>query len=346
MKTSHRSRFCCGLLLAAFITPGSTWAHPPADEMAAAANYFLAALTPEQRAKATFELKSDERLNWHFIPKERKGIPLKELTSAQRHLAHALLSSGLSQRGYAKATTIMSLEQVLAELEGPSRNFPRDPELYFVSIFGQPDAKGTWGWRWEGHHLAMNFTVVKGEFIASAPNFLGANPAEVRTGPRKGLRVLAAEEDHARQLVKSLNDDQRKVAVYTNVAPKDIITGADRKARALSPEGLAASKMTKDQRTLLLTLLKEYVYRVRPDVADKDLAKIEQAGLDKVHFAWAGSLEPGKGDYYRVQGPTFLLEYDNTQNGANHIHAVWRDFNGDFGEDILKKHYEETPHEK
>jgi hypothetical protein len=314
--------------------------------MANAANNFLAALTPEQRTKATFELKSDERLNWHFIPKERKGLPLKELTSAQRHLAYGLLSSGLSQRGYAKATTIMSLEQVLAEVEGPNRKIPRDPELYFISIFGQPDAKGTWGWRWEGHHLALNFTVVKGEFIAGAPNFLGSNPAEVRSGPRKGLRVLWAEEDNARQLVKSLNEEQRTVAVYTNVAPSDIITSADRKARSLSPQGLPASKMTKDQRTLLLSLLKEYVYRVRPDVADKDLAKIEQAGLDKVHFAWAGTFEPGKGSYYRVQGPTFLLEFDNTQNNANHIHAVWRDFNGDFGEDILRKHYEQTPHEK
>src|SRR5262249_3316938 len=212
-------------------------------------------------------------------------------------------SSGLSQRGYAKATTIMSLEQVLGEMEGPNRRFPRDPELYFISIFGTPDANGTWGWRWEGHHLALNFIVVKGEFVAGAPNFLGSNPAEVREGPRKGLRVLAAEADLGRQLVKSLNAEQRAAAVYTNVAPADIITSANRKANPLSPEGLAAVKMTKEQRELLLTLVKEYVNRVRPDLAHNDLAKIEHAGFDEVHFAWAGSLDPGKGDYYRVQGP-------------------------------------------
>ena len=337
------------LVLATFIIQGeinSALAHPAATDMAAAANNLLATLTSDQRAKAVFELKSDERLNWHFIPKERKGIPLKELTPAQRHLAYALLSTGLSQRGYAKATTIMSLEQVLADMEGPGRRFPRDPELYFVSIFGSPDAKGTWGWRWEGHHLALNFTIVKGEFIAGAPNFLGTNPAEIRQGPRKGLRVLSAEEDLGRQLVKSLNAEQRAVAVYTNVAPADIITAADRRAHKLSPDGLAAAKMTKEQRDMLLTLIKEYVNRVRPDVAESDLAKIQKAGFDKIHFAWAGSLEPGKGDYYRVQGPTFLLEYDNTQNNNNHVHAVWRDFGNDFGEDLLRQHYEQTPHEK
>jgi hypothetical protein len=262
------------------------------------------------------------------------------MTSAQRHLAYGLLNSSLSQRGYAKATTIMSQEAVLAELEGPARKIARDPELYFVSIFGQPDAKGTWGWRWEGHHVAFNFTIVQGQYVAGAPNFYGANPAEVKEGPRKGLRVLAAEEDLARQLVKSLDAGQRAVAVYTNVAPRDIITGADRKARLLKPDGLSTTKMTADQRELLTRLLKEYVYRVRPDVADKDLGRIQKAGFENIQFAWAGSLEAGKGDYYRVQGPTFLLEYDNTQNNNNHVHAVWRDLQNDFGEDLLLKHYE------
>jgi hypothetical protein len=318
-------------------------AHTTVEEMTDAARNFLAALTPEQKTRATYDFKDDQRFDWHFIPRERKGLPFKEMTPAQQRLAHALLASGLSQRGYAKATTIMSLEDILREMEqgkGPAR----DPERYFVTIFGQPDAKGTWGWRVEGHHLALNFTLADGKAVAVTPSFLGSNPGEVREGPRKGLRVLAEEEDLARQLVKSLNEAQKKVAIYTNTAPREIITGADRKAKALEPMGLAASKMTKPQTELLWAVIKEYVYRYRSELADQDLKKMEASGRDKIHFAWAGSEEPREGHYYRVQGPTFLLEYDNTQNNANHIHAVWRDFDGDFGEDILRKHYEQVPH--
>ena len=321
----------------------SVRALPPAEEMAAGANNLLAALSPEQQAKAKFELKNDERMNWHFIPKARKGLPLKEMTPAQQHLAHALLSSGLSQRGYMKATTIMSLEQILKELE-QGKGPVRDPELYFVSIFGQPGAKDPWGWRVEGHHLALNFTILNGKQISVTPSFFGTNPADVKAGPRAGLRLLAQEEDLARKLVQSLTEEQKKIAIYTNTAPNDIITAADRKGRLLKPDGLAMNKMTKAQSELLWDVVQEYVRRYRSDVADKDLERIQQAGLDKVYFAWAGSVELGKGHYYRVQGPTFLIEYDNTQNNANHVHAVWRDLQNDFGEDLLKKHSAENPH--
>jgi len=320
-------------------------AHSPAEEMAEAARNFLASLTTEQQAKASFEWKDGERQNWHFIPKPRKGLPLKELTPAQRPLAHALLGSGLSQRGYLKATTIISLEQILHELEqGTGGRMVRDPELYYVSVFGKPGAKDAWGWRVEGHHLALNFTIVKGQHIAVTPSFFGSNPAEVRSGPRKGLRVLAAEEDIARKLVQSLSEEQKKIAIYTNTAPSDIITGTNRNVQLLKPDGLAMNKLTKQQAEMLWDLVQEYVRRNRAEVADKDLEKIQNAGLDKVYFAWAGSVEPGKGHYYRIQGPTFLMEYDNTQNNANHIHAVWRDLQNDFGEDLLKKHYEQHPH--
>jgi len=313
--------------------------------MAEAARNFLASLTTEQQAKASFEWKDGERQNWHFIPKPRKGLPLKELTPAQRPLAHALLGSGLSQRGYLKATTIISLEQILHELEqGTGGRMVRDPELYYVSVFGKPGAKDAWGWRVEGHHLALNFTIVKGQHIAVTPSFFGSNPAEVRSGPRKGLRVLAAEEDIARKLVQSLSEEQKKIAIYTNTAPSDIITGTNRNVQLLKPDGLAMNKLTKQQAEMLWDLVQEYVRRNRAEVADKDLEKIQNAGLDKVYFAWAGSVEPGKGHYYRIQGPTFLMEYDNTQNNANHIHAVWRDLQNDFGEDLLKKHYEQHPH--
>ena len=333
-------RFFLALTLFAFLTTVWSQADTPAEAMAESANNFLVSLTPEQKAKAVFELKADERFNWHFIPRNREGLPLKEMTTAQRHLAYALLNSALSQRGFMKATTIMSLEEILREMEKDGSQV-RDPERYFVTIFGTPESKGTWAWRVEGHHLSLNFTVVEGKAVSVTPSFLGSNPGEVREGPRKGLRVLAAEEDLARQLVRSLKEEQRKIAVVTETAPKEIITGADRKAKSLMPMGLSATKMNSDQREILWRLVKEYVTRCRSELAELDLKKIEQAGKDKLHFAWAGSVEPREGHYYRVQGPTFLLEYDNTQNNANHIHAVWRDLENDFGEDLLRKHYEQ-----
>jgi hypothetical protein len=313
--------------------------------MAEAANNFLNALTPEQQAQATYPLKDEERFDWHFIPKPRKGLPFKDMTSAQQQLAHALLNSGLSQRGYAKAVTIMSLDAVLKEIEqgkGPTR----DPNLYFFTIFGKPGPTDAWAWRVEGHHLSLNFVVRGDEVLAATPAFFGSNPAEVRDGPRKGLRVLGEEEDLGRQFINSLTPDEQKVAIITNIAPKEIITGNQRKVMLLNPPGLAASKMTGKQRDALLALIKDYAHRHRLEVAEADLKKIEHSGFGKVCFAWAGALEPGQGHYYRIQGPTFLLEFDDTQNNANHIHTVWRDFANDFGEDVLREHYETVPHDK
>ena len=199
------------LLLFCFQLLASTaLAHSPAEEMAEAANNFLAALTPKQKAKAVFEFKDEQRFDWHFIPKARKGLPFKEMTSPQRLLAHALLSTGLSQRGYMKAATIMSLEQILYDLEDKAPH--RDADLYFVTLFGWP-GKDVWGWRVEGHHLSLNFTVEGDQILAVTPSFFGANPAKILTGPRKDLRVLGGEEDLARQLVRSLSADQRKVAL-------------------------------------------------------------------------------------------------------------------------------------
>lgn len=306
--------------------------------MAAAAKNLLAALDDGQRSKAVFAWNVEERENWAFIPKERKGLTLGEMNSAQKQLAQALLSTGLSHRGYVKANTIISLEQILQELEGPGRRFPRDPGLYHVSIFGEPSEQGTWGWRFEGHHLSLNFTLVDGQVAASTPSFMGTNPAEVRKGPRAGLRVLAQEEDLARELVKSLSDAQKKVAIVETNAPDDILTAATRVAVMKQTNGIPFSKLTRAQRAIGERLLREYVERVRPEVAAQDLAKIRKAGMGKIRFAWAGGLEKGQRHYYRLHGPTFLMEYDNTQNDANHIHAVWRDFENDFGRDVLAEH--------
>lgn len=319
-------------------------AHVGAEEMAEEAKTFLDSLKPEQRDKAFFQLKSDERFDWNFVPKDRKGLPLKEMTKPQRDHVHALLDAALSHRGFVKATTIMSLETILHELENKSPK--RDPELYYVSIFGEPKKSGTWAWRFEGHHLSLNFTIVDGEFISETPSFMGSNPGEVKDGPRKGLRVLAAEEDLGRALVQLLDDEQRKTAIISADAPKEIITKNDRRAKPLTPDGLAFAQMNREQGEALLKLIKEYIYRYREEIADDDWKKIKAAGLDKIFFAWAGGTEKGQPHYYRVQGPTFLLEYDNTQNNANHVHAVLRSFDGDFGEDILQKHYQQVPHDR
>ncbi len=310
--------------------------------MTLAAQHFLAALTPEQRAKATFTFQEDERANWHFIPRERKGLPILEMTPPQRALAHALLSAGLSQQGYIKAVTIMSLEEVLRELEkaDTSQTHPeRNPEKYYFSVFGDPSDTGIWGFRIEGHHVSQNLTVVNGK-VAGSPSFFGANPAEVREGPRKGLRVLAAEEDLARDLLESLSADQKKVAIVAPEAYKDILTMASRKAALEGqPSGLSASKMNKKQFDLLQTLLADYANNMPEQLAQARLEQVKKAGTN-LFFAWAGVEQRGGPHYYRVQAPTFLIEYDNTQNNANHIHSVWRDFNGDFGLDLLAMHYQ------
>jgi Protein of unknown function (DUF3500) len=326
------------LRIAAFVLLAVRLLATPAGEMGAAANTFLSALTPEQKIKATFAFNAAERENWHFIPRDRNGLPLKEMTPAQRHLAYALLNSGLSHRGYGKAVTIMSLEQILQDMEGPNRRFPRDPELYYVSVFGDPADKGSWGWRVEGHHLAINFTIVDGVVVAGTPSFMGTNPGEVRTGGRTGLRVLGVEEDLARTLVTSLNEDQRRQAVVNPKAPDDILTVAAAVADIGPAKGLRLSEMDATQRDLVRKVIEEYVGRLRGELAAADLQQINAAGLDQVVFAWAGGLERGQGHYYRIHGPTFLFEYDNTQNDANHVHAVWRDFKGDFGRDILAEH--------
>jgi hypothetical protein len=302
------------------------------------ANRFLAALGPDQRAKATFKFEDDERMNWHFIPKERKGLPLREMTPYQKHLASALLSAGLSQTGYVKAVTIMSLEDVLRIIENASDEY-RNPEKYYFSVFGTPSETDAWGYRVEGHHLSQNYTVVDAK-VVDGPSFFGANPAEVRQGPRKGLRALAAEDDLGFRLIQSLDLPQRKIAIVEPTAYKDVLTAASRKA-ALSgqPSGFSASKMNAKQLDGLMALTYEYAHNVPGTVAERREEQIRAADKD-IYFAWSGGIDQGEPHYYRVQTPSFLIELDDTQDHANHIHSVWRDLNGDFGADLLKLHYD------
>ena len=305
---------------------------------------FLATLDAEQKQKAMLPFNMEERLNWHYIPKERKGLHYKDMNPAQQQAAHALFLVGLSKSGYKKVETIRQLENVLREIEkgtGPTR----DPGLYYFTVFGEPAAKGTWGLRYEGHHVSLNWTSLKGRIIASSPQFLGSNPGEVRSGEMKGTRVLAAEEDLGRALVKSLSADQRKEALISDKAPGDIISANARTAGIQEDKGIAYGQLSKEQQGLFLSLLQEYATVQVPEIAKQRLDAIHKAGMEQVKFAWMGGLDRGQPHYYRIQGATFLVEYDNTQNDANHIHTVWRDFKGDWGADLLAVHYHTADHD-
>lgn len=311
--------------------------------MADAATRFLNTLSPSLRAKAMIPFEDSERFNWHYVPRSRKGVSFKEMSPEQRAAAHVLLRSALSDKGYEKTTAIIALEAILGEIEG-SRS--RDPELYFFTIFGSPSMNQPWGWRLEGHHLSLNFSAIASELIATTPAFLGTNPATIPSGPGRGKRILADEEDLAFKLLNSLSREQRSQAIIATTAPRDMITGNDRKARMERFEGIPYAALNAFQQGLLLRLIGEYINNTREDLARKQLERINAAGFERIHFAWAGMTEPGLAHYYRIHGPTFLIELDNTQDRANHIHSVWRDFENDFGEDFLKRHYETSPHHR
>jgi hypothetical protein len=311
---------------------------PAASLMTECANRFLAALDVQQRAKASFSFDTDERLNWHFVPRERQGVPLREMTPYQKHLASALLAAGLSQTGYIKAVTIISLEEVLRIIENDSGEV-RNPELYYFSVFGTPTDTGTWGYRVEGHHLSQNNTVVDGD-VVDGPGFFGANPAQIQEGPRKGLRTLTGEDDLGFELIHALNESQQKVAIVNSVAYKEILTGASRKAALRGqPSGLSASTMNVRQFDALMALMEEYARNVPDELAERRVTQINKAGRN-IYFAWSGGIGRSDPHYYRVQTPSFLIELDDTQDDANHIHSVWREVNSDFGQDLLHRHYE------
>jgi Protein of unknown function (DUF3500) len=311
-------------------------------DMTKAADRLLASLSTEQASKARMAFEDPRRLDWHFIPKpERKGLQIKEMTGEQRKLAHALLHSGLSEVGYDKATTIMSLEAILHELEKDRQGSPiRDPERYYFTIFGTPAVQGKWGWSVEGHHLSLNFVINDGKLVSATPAFFGANPATIQSdlsvGPKKGQRTLTKEESLAFDLLQSLTPDQRKVAMIDAEAPKDIRGPAMPQAPTDPAQGVASTKMTESQQKTLWSLIEAYAGNMPQEVGAAWLAEIKKAGTDKIQFAWAGADKPGVGHYYRVQGPTFLIEFVNVQpdsanNPANHIHSVWRSLAGDFG---------------
>jgi hypothetical protein len=313
-------------------------AHEVPAEMMAAAQQFLASLNHGHKKQASYPLTDAERENWNFVPLERKGVSFRDTSTTSQALGIALLRTGLSHTGTAQAQAIMQLELFLKELEKDTIG-RRDPTNYLVTIFGEPAADKSWGWRFEGHHLSFNFTIVDGKHVFYAPSFMGTNPAEVRSGPRKGERVLAAEEDLGLALINALDPAQRKAAIFAEKALTEIVTTNKKRVDPLAPAGIAAAQLKPAQRDQLVALLKLYLNRARPELAEATFAKISAAGLDQITFAWAGGLDRTQQTYYRIQGPTFLIEFDNSQGNGNHIHTAYREFKGDFGHDLLADHY-------
>jgi hypothetical protein len=376
-----------GIPLLTLLTAESVAQMRLAATMTDTATRLLAAFPEEQKARFHFSFETLERYNWHYIPRMRKGVALREMTPAQKTVVLELLRTGLSASGYETAQQIMRLERILMEREkNGSMPMVRDPENYYVSIFGTPSRERPWGWRIEGHHISVNFTVagrtINDSAISNTPLFFGAEPAEVQGGPLKGLRVLGAAADTARALIDALDAQQRSTAILGTKLPTDIMTGndrapdlgsqlnpigLDRQPEALTKEGLPASRMTAQQKQLLRALIDVYVSRMPDDIAAMRTREIA-ASLDEIRFAWIGATRaedapkptpsfgcvPGDQRweciplgfpyYYRVHSPTFLIEYINP-NG-NHAHSVWRDYqDGDFGEDLLRAHYAEVPHD-
>ncbi len=306
-----------------------------------AARELLGMLEARQRTALVQPLDDEERTSWSYLPGRRPGIALKDLDERRRAAVFSLLRSSLSEQGMKRTEGVIVLEGVLRELS--TFGGGRDPDLYYLTLFGEPSGERPWSYRFEGHHLSLHFSSASGRLIASTPAFFGAQPTRVLSGPHAGLRVLGDQEDAARRLFDSLDATQRRAAVIETSAPGDIILGLGRKP-VPDPAGLAASQMTPDQRRLLRELVEVYTGNLRGDQARAQMARIEKAGTETIRFAWAGGTRPGDVFYYRVQGPTFVIEYDVTNRSADHVHSVYRDLEHDFGGDILRRHYAESPH--
>lgn len=324
------------LLALALSTPLLADELPASLALKTAATAFLASLDEPRLEKAKIPFADAERENWHYTPRDRAGLSLKDMNEAQKNAAVGLVTTVLSEKGAYKAAQIISLEGVLAGMENDP--VKRDQEKYFTAIFGNPGDPQGWGFRIEGHHLSINFTIVGDQPISVTPTFMGSNPAEVREGESKGLRPLAEEEDLGRALAASLKESGRVGVIFDQKPPNEILTGEERVAKQLAPVGVTSADMTDAQSDALNELIAVYAGRLREDLAEADLKKIAKVRKDQLHFGWAGSTKPGEAYYYRIQGPTFLIEAANVQNNANHMHTVWRDLENDFGRDLLKEH--------
>ena len=315
--------------------------HASAAGMTKAAKRFVESLSGDQRDKTIYEYMDGERIFWYYPPVNRHGIPLRDMDDDQRQLAYSLMETGLTDRSFDQAKLIIEHESVLGPLEKEAgvTSFVRDPDLYYWTVFGDPGSdKEPWGWRVEGHHISLNFSLWGDKFLSMTPFFFGANPAEVRKGPKKGLRILDQREDLAFELMNSLDQGQTSKATIYGEAPYDILTYNASRVSLPPEEGLPASKMNDTQKGILRNLVNVYVNQVRTDMAQEKLQRLEEEGFDGLHWAWGGPVEDGKEHYYRIHGGNFVVEFDNRQNGANHIHSVWRDVENDFANDVLREH--------
>jgi len=315
--------------------------HASAAGMTKAAKRFVESLSGDQRDKTIYEYMDGERIFWYYPPVNRHGIPLRDMDDDQRQLAYSLMETGLTDRSFDQAKLIIEHESVLGPLEKEAgvTSFVRDPDLYYWTVFGDPGSDSEpWGWRVEGHHISLNFSLWGDKFISMTPFFFGANPAEVRKGPKKGLRILDQREDLAFELMNSLDQGQTSKATIYGEAPYDILTYNASRVSLPPEEGLPASKMNDTQKGILRNLVNVYVNQVRTDMAQEKLQRLEEEGFDGLHWAWGGPVEEGREHYYRIHGGNFVVEFDNRQNGANHIHSVWRDVENDFANDVLREH--------
>tara|TARA_B100000945_G_scaffold255661_1_gene212895 strand:+ start:2557 stop:3549 length:993 start_codon:yes stop_codon:yes gene_type:complete len=313
------------------------------EKMNKAGLEFSNSLSEDQKTKACFHYMDGERLFWYYPPINRHGISLRDLDDNQKKLALKLMSTGLTERSYKQALQIIDLESVLGPIEKENANggptwFDRNPELYYFRIFGTPGQKDPWGWSAEGHHVSLHYSILGDQVISMTPFFFGANPAEVRQGPKNGLRILSDREDIAYDLMNNFDDGQIKKAIIYDKAPWDILTYNSSKASLPAEEGIPISKMNGTQRNIIESLISEYINQVPEQLAERKFKELREFGLDKVYFAWAGPTKIGEEHYYRIHGGNFVVEFDNRQNGANHIHSVWRDVDNDFAEDVMRKH--------
>lgn len=328
----------------------------PVAEIRKAAVAFLNGLDPESRKNAVFAMDDKERRAWSNLPAtsfKREGVSFKEMSPEQRSLAHRLLQSTLSSQGYLKTTGIMHLDELLKQMAAQRRpnNTPMfGHDLYWIGIFGDPAKDKSWGWQLDGHHLALNITVV-GEEVAVRPAFMGSDPVRMPSGTYAGWYVQRGEDEKGRKLFDSLDEQQCSKAIIDAVAPRDVITGPTRGDQLKTPTGLPASELNAAQLRLLKSLISEYVHNFEHNIAHIQMDRIMESGWEKLHFAWAGT-EDNKPYYYRVHGPTVIIEFDNhyppgrNSGAVNHIHTVFREPGNDYGEDLLRKHLLESPHHR
>jgi len=305
----------------------------PAKGMSQAVIAYLNTLTEAQKEQTSFRFEDEERLNWHFIPRERKGLGLWDLDGQALTAAEALVASGLTAAGYEKALQVRSLEEVLYLFESgdeAARRKKRHPHRYYISIFGDPAGESEWGWRFEGHHLSLNYTIQGDQIVSSTPEFFGANPGLIDAGPGRSLRVLGRREDLARSILKAASDEQQAKIWISKEAPKDIRGAGAAQAEISDPVGLVSGEMNPVQQQLMRELVGEYLSAMPASVVQKRVREIQEAGVENIYFAWWGGSELNEPHHYVVQGPTFVIEYNNTQNQANHVHSIWRDPSGDF----------------